>query len=146
MPLVHPAADLWALLADIAEETPTAPAFIHNDQVLSFAEPVDRADRAAQGLADLGVGPGDRVAFWLPNVPAYPILYFACSRLGAIAVAVNTRYRAVEVADLVGRSAAKVLACAPGFRGIDFLSILTEIDPAGLDALATLIFVGDAPM
>ena len=48
--------------------------------------------RAAQGLADLGVGPGDRVALWLPNVPAYPILYFACARLGAIAVAVNTRY------------------------------------------------------
>jgi len=40
-------------------------------------------------------------------------------RLGAIAVAVNTRYRAVEVADIVARSGAKVLACAPGFRRID---------------------------
>ena len=42
-------------------------------------------------------------------------------------MAVNTRYRAVEVADIVGRSGAKVLACAPGFRGIDFLSILAGI-------------------
>ncbi len=82
MPLVHPAADVWALLADIADETPDAPAFIHGERRLSFAELLDSAARAAQGLADLGVGPGDRVALWLPNIPAYPVLYFACARLG----------------------------------------------------------------
>ncbi len=145
MPLAHPAADVWTLLADIAEETPAAPAFIHGERTLSFAELLDCSARAAQGLADLGVGPGDRVALWLPNVPAYPILYFACVRLGAIAVAVNTRYRAVEVADIVGRSGAKVLACAPGFRRIDFLSILADLEPAALDRLAAIIVVGDEP-
>ena len=143
MPLAHPAADVWTLLADIAEETPDAPAFIHGERALTFAELLDCSARTAQGLADLGVGPGDRVALWLPNVPAYPILYFACVRLGAIAVAVNTRYRAVEVADIVGRSGAKVLACAPGFRRIDFLSILANIDPAALDRLAAIVIVGD---
>jgi fatty-acyl-CoA synthase len=145
MPLFHPAADVWTLLADIAEETPAAPAFIHGERTLTFAELLDCSARTAQGLADLGVGPGDRVALWLPNVPAYPILYFACVRLGAIAVAVNTRYRAVEVADIVGRSGAKVLACAPGFRRIDFLSILADIEPAALDRLAAIIVVGDEP-
>jgi fatty-acyl-CoA synthase len=145
MPLVHPAADVWTLLADIAEETPDAPAFLHGERTLSFAELLDCSARAAQGLADLGVGPGDRVALWLPNVPAYPILYFACVRLGAIAVAVNTRYRAVEVADIVGRSGAKVLASAPGFRRIDFLSILADIEPAALDRLAAIVIVGEEP-
>jgi fatty-acyl-CoA synthase len=139
------AADVWALLAYWAETTPEAPAFLHGDRALSFAELHEQALRAAQGLSDLGVEPGDRVALWLPNMSAYPILYFACTRLGAIAVAVNTRYRAVEVADIVGRSGAKVLACAPGFRGIDFLSILAEIDPATLDALAALVIVGETP-
>src|SRR5476651_473032 len=104
MPLEHPAADVWTLLNDWAEQTPDAPAFLHGERTISLAELLERALRAAQGLADLGVGPGDRVALWLPNVPAYPILYLACARLGAIAVAVNTRYRAVEVADIVGRS------------------------------------------
>src|SRR5882757_9713392 len=134
MPLAHPAAHVWTLLADIAEETPDAPAFIHGERALTFAELLDCSARTAQGLADLGVGPGDRVALWLPNVPAYPILYFACVRLAAIAVAVNTRYRAVEVADIVSRSGAKVLACAPGFRRIDLLSILAF---AGNHALAS---------
>src|SRR5260370_20418458 len=145
MPLAHPAADVWTLLADIAEETPAAPAFIHGERTLTFGELLDGSARTAQGLADLGVGPGDRVALWLPNVPAYLILYFACARLGAIAVAVNTRYRAVEVADIVGRSAAKVLACAPGFRRIDFLSILADIDLAALDRLSAIVTVGEEP-
>jgi fatty-acyl-CoA synthase len=145
MPIVHPVADVWALIAEIAEETPTAPAFIHGERTLTFTELTDSAARAAQGLADLGVGPGDRVALWLPNVPAYPILYFACARLGAIAVAVNTRYRAVEVADIVGRSGAKVLACAPGFRRIDFLSILGDIEPAALGKLTAIVAVGEEP-
>src|SRR5689334_20714555 len=145
MPLSHPAADVWTLLADVAEATPDAPAFIHGEQRLSFAELLDCSARAAQGLADLGVGPGDRVALWLPNIPAYPILYFACARLGAIAVAVNTRYRAVEVADIVGRSGAKVLACAPAFRRIDFLSILADVEPAALDKLAAIVVVGEEP-
>ncbi|MBS0541229.1 MAG: AMP-binding protein [Proteobacteria bacterium] len=145
MPLEHPAADVWTLLADWAEYTPEAPAFIHGDCTITFQELLELSLRAAQGLKDLGVGPGDRVAVWLPNVPAYPILYLACIRLGAIAVAVNTRYRAVEVADIVGRSGAKVLACAPGFRGIDFLSILAEIDAAALDSLSAIVVVGEEP-
>src|SRR6185369_14390559 len=145
MPLAMPAADVWSLLAEWAEQTPGAPAFLHGDRTISFAELHERSLRAAQGLADLGVGPGDRVALWLPNVPAYPILSFACARLGAIAVAVNTRFRAVEVADIVGRSGAKVLACAPGFRRIDFLAILADIDPEALDKLAALVVVGEEP-
>ncbi len=145
MPLEHPAADLWTLLADWAEYAPEATAFIHDERTISFAELLELSLRAARGLSDLGVGPGDRVALWLPNVPAYPILYLACIRLGAIAVAVNTRYRSVEVADIVGRSGAKVLACAPGFRHIDFLSILADIDPAALEKLGAIIVVGDEP-
>src|SRR5919108_3623105 len=145
MLLAQPATDVWLLMANIAAETPAAPAFIHGERTISFGELLDQAARAAQGLADLGVGPGDRVALWLPNVPAYPILYFACVRLGAIAVAVNTRYRAVEVADIVGRSGAKLLACAPGFRRIDFLSILADVEPAALDRLTAIVAVGETP-
>jgi fatty-acyl-CoA synthase len=50
-------------------------------------------------------------------------------------VAVNTRFRSVEVADILARSGAKVLVYWPGFRGIDFEGILHE---AGADALSGL--------
>lgn len=95
--------------------------------------------RAAAGLAALGIGLGDRVAFWLPNTPAYLILYFAVARLGAIAVAVNTRFRAAEVEDVLGRTGAKALIMWPGFRGINFPGILEDVDRAALDRLDTAI-------
>jgi fatty-acyl-CoA synthase len=95
--------------------------------------------RAAAGLAALGVGAGGRVALWLPNTPAYLALYLACCRLGAIAVAVNTRFRSVEVADIVGRSGATVLVMWPGFRNIDFPGLLAEVDPAALDRLRAIV-------
>ncbi|MEO8560012.1 MAG: AMP-binding protein, partial [Rhodospirillales bacterium] len=133
------------LLASVAQRQPTAPALIHGERVYSFAELDDAARRAATALSELGIGPGDRVALWLPNVPAWPILYLACCHLGAIAVAVNTRFRSVEVADIVARSGAKLLACWPGFKQIDFLSILAEIDPAALAGLQTVVVWGDTP-
>jgi fatty-acyl-CoA synthase len=128
-----------ALVAEQAAARPDAPAVIYQERVIGFAELDDMGRRAATGLAELGVGAGDRVALWLPNAPAYLALWLGCARLGAIAVAVNTRFRSAEVGDIVGRSGAKVLAMWPGFRDIDFLAILAEVDAAALEGLETLI-------
>ncbi|MBV8652078.1 MAG: AMP-binding protein, partial [Alphaproteobacteria bacterium] len=107
-----------------AAATPHATAMIWEDRPISLEGLLDDSRHLARGLADLGIGPGDRVALWLPNAPAWLALYFACARLGAIAVAVNTRFRSAEIADIVSRSGAKILALWPGFRHIDFLGIL----------------------
>ena len=93
---------------------------------------------AGSGSVD-GVAPGDRVALWLPNTPAWLALYLACARLGAIAVAVNTRFRASEIADIVGRSGARLLVLWPDFRGIDFLGILSEVDVGALGRLDGIV-------
>ena len=70
-------------------------AVIYGKQRLTYGALNQQSLRAARGLSNLGVKPGDRVAFWLPNTIAYIVLYLACTRLGAIAVAVNTRSRSV---------------------------------------------------
>lgn len=86
----------------------------------------------AAGLAARGVGRGDRVAVWLPNVPAWLELEFALARLGAIAVAVNTRFRAREAQDVVERSGARLLVRHPAYDRVD--ADLVELGPA-YDAL-----------
>lgn len=63
---------------------------------------------ASQVLKDSGVGPGDRVAMMLPNVPAFAVWYYAALRLGAIAVSISTRSAASEVGFLLGDCEAKV--------------------------------------
>ena len=114
-------------------------AVIYEDRPISFAEVAELGRRAATALSELGVGKGDRVALWLPNCPAYLALYLGCCRLGAIAVAVNTRFRSAEVSDIIGRSGARILAMWPGFRHIDFLGLLAEVDRAALDGLETIV-------
>lgn len=110
-------------------------ALIDRDKTVTAAALDEESRRVAQGLYDLGVREGDRVAVWLPNVPAWLSCFFAVARLGAIVVAVNTRFRSNEIADIVGRSGAKVLIYWPGYRGIDFDGILRD---AGVPALKEL--------
>lgn len=108
-------------------------------EIISYGEFERRVARVAKALRDLGLNEGDRLALWLPNVPAWLILYLAAARLGIIAVAVNTRFRAQEVADIIARSAPKALALWPGFKGIDFSAILGEVPIDALSALHTII-------
>jgi fatty-acyl-CoA synthase len=105
----------------------------------------EESRRVAQGLHDLGVRAGDRVAIWLPNVPAWLACFFACARLGAMVVAVNTRFRSSEVADIVGRSGAKVLVYWPGYRGIDFEGILNDAGAAALKGLTAIVAYDEEP-
>lgn len=134
---------VFGLLERAAAAAPDAVAIHYGPQQTTWQELEDAARRAAAGLAALGVVEGDRVAFWLPNTVAYVAAYFGCAQLGAIAVAVNTRYRAKEVADIVGRSGAKVLILWPGFRGIDFLSILDEVSTDALARLESVVLYGE---
>jgi fatty-acyl-CoA synthase len=119
-------------------------AIIDRDTPVTASALDDESRRVAQGLRDLGVREGDRVALWLPNVPAWLACFFACARLGAIAVAVNTRFRSGEIADIVGRSGAKVLVYWPGFRHIDFDGILRDAGVAALEQLETIVAYGES--
>ncbi|HUJ87707.1 MAG TPA: AMP-binding protein [Burkholderiales bacterium] len=115
------------------------PALVDRGRPVGFHELTQEGRRVAHGLERLGVGPGDRVALWLPNLPAWLASFFACAQLGAIAVSVNTRFRSQEVADIVARSGARVLVLWPRFQGIDFASILAQCDPAALERLESIV-------
>ncbi len=64
----------------------------------NFRELYDRVGRIAAALSRKGFGVGDRLALLLPNEPEYIELVYACAWLGVIAVPLNTRLSAVEVA------------------------------------------------
>ena len=127
------------MLAGVRGRTPDAAAVAYRGRRFGWAALDDAARRTARGLSELGIGRGDRVALWLPNTPGYLVLWLGCARLGAVTVAVNTRFRAVEVADVVRRSGAKALTLWPGFRGIPFLDVLSGIDRSALERLETLL-------
>ena len=71
--------------------TPSKPAVFQGDTVLSYAELDGRSNRAANALAGLGVGAGDRVALLFNNDFRFLETLFGIMRLGAVAVPLNIR-------------------------------------------------------
>jgi fatty-acyl-CoA synthase len=126
-------------LATLPSGRPGDPAIVYRERAIGYAELEAKVVRVAAGLARLGLGRGDRLAVWLPNVPVWLVLYLAAARLGVLVVAVNTRYRAREIADILGRSGAKALALWPGFKGIDFAGVLADVPADARSALGTVI-------
>jgi fatty-acyl-CoA synthase len=115
-------------LDTLSEKFSEDPALVAGSVSVGFAELRDRSRSIASGLSQRGIGRGDTVAIWLLNEPDWLAVFFACARLGAITIAVNTRFRAAELADIFGRARPKAIVYRPHFRAIDFSAL---IDRAG---------------
>jgi fatty-acyl-CoA synthase len=136
---------LTALLERTARVRADEIAFVHGERSTSFAGFVRRCERTARWLGTQGIGPGDRVAVWMPNRVEWLVLHFALARRGAALVAVNTRYRAAEVQHLLGLSRARMLVTQLDFRGIDFPGIVAGLDGTRLESLERVAIVDAGP-
>jgi long-chain acyl-CoA synthetase len=76
---------------------PDKPAIIFEGTSLSYRVFNARIQRLANALAANGVGRGDCVALYLPNIPAFAICYLAVVRIGAIALSINSMYKSEEL-------------------------------------------------
>jgi len=101
-----------------------------DDRSLTYAELADRVDRLAGGLARLGVGPGDRVAYLGPNALTTFEALFATCRLGAVFVPLNTRLATPELARLLADCQPTVLVHAPAPEAVppDFAGTALTLD------------------
>jgi len=98
----------------------------------------ERVLRVAAGLRKGGIGPGTRVALWLPNGSDYLAAIFACARLRALAIHINTRFRVAEVGNLLRRSRAPALVTQWGFAPVDFPAIFANLPGEDRAALRTV--------
>jgi crotonobetaine/carnitine-CoA ligase len=99
---------LDALSARLATD-PDGPYLDFDGVALSAREMDLAANRAAHGLAGLGVGRGDRVATLLENSPEQVISFFAALKLGAIQVPINTAYKGEFLRHVLADSGARVV-------------------------------------
>lgn len=101
------------MLTEICNRSPDQVALSFNDRRWSYAELHDATDRLAAGLVRAGLGAGDRVALFFPNCPELVLSYFACFKIGAIAVPLNYRYREAEARFAIEHSGATTLITHP---------------------------------
>ena len=138
---------LASLLAESALRSPARTAVVMGDERVSYRELWEQTRAYAGVLRDRGVGPGDRVALLIPNVPDFPRVYFAVHALGGVVVPVHALLGPEEISFVLQDSGARLLVCAgplmaagakgAELAGVPLLSVLDSGD-TGVDRLETL--------
>ncbi|MGW0036978.1 class I adenylate-forming enzyme family protein [Gordonia sp. NPDC003376] len=120
---------LDGLLDDCAAEYGDRPFVITDDLTLNYREVAEQSRVLADGLAALGVRPGDRVGMLMANHPEFVPVKFAIARTGAIAIPFNFLYRTEELGYVLEQSGCSVLFTMTGFAGLDQLTMLDTLSP-----------------
>jgi cyclohexanecarboxylate-CoA ligase len=104
-----------------------AEALIDGPRRLSFVEWERLAGRAALGLLALGVGPGDVVAYQLPNWWEAAVLFLAAARIGAVVNPLLPIFRARELRFILRQSGAALLVVPGHYRGCDYPQLVADL-------------------
>jgi fatty-acyl-CoA synthase len=135
-----------SMLATMAVRAPDREAIVAADRRVTYAELHHAAQRVASGLLALGVKKNDKVALWLPNRPEWLFVQYGCALIGAVVVALNTRYKAHELRYILRQSDTTTLFCADHSGPVDYLEILGEVLPTLREANPGELDVEDFPM
>ncbi|MFZ5452339.1 MAG: class I adenylate-forming enzyme family protein [Thermodesulfobacteriota bacterium] len=130
---------LHQYLYQVAHQVPEKKAVICGEKGLTYRQLVEKMDAWAAWLMGCGVRRGDRVGLMMYNGLDLVQFYYACFRLGAIAVPFNTRYQEPELAYAVNQSGSSIL-----LAGREFTPVVQNIrkDAPGLGGL----FMVDDPL
>jgi acyl-CoA synthetase (AMP-forming)/AMP-acid ligase II len=122
-PISEPAAlDISGWIAHWAQWTPGKTALRFEGRCVTYAELASAVRRAAAWLAASGVSHGDRVAYLGPNCPELLELLFACARMGAIFVPLNTRMPPAELRVFLTATRPRLVVAEDGFRDVALAS------------------------
>jgi long-chain acyl-CoA synthetase len=104
-----PDGSLPALVEESVRRWPDRAALVYYGARWSYRRFWELTGRFAVALARDGIWPGDRVALYLPNCPAYPIAFFGALRAGAAVVPISPLYVAQDLARVVRDGEPKAL-------------------------------------
>ena len=107
------------------------------DERVTYGQLAERVSRFASALRGLGVFPEQRVALILLDTPAFAYSFFGAIKAGAVAVPLNTMWRAKDYQFALDDSGARVLVISEAL-----LPAFLAIDRAELPRLEHVIVVG----
>ena len=119
------------VLDRMVEEFPDQYCFKYTtlDYTRTYEEFRDDVNDFAKSLMSLGVRSGSKVAVWATNVPAWYISFWACCKIGAVLVTMNTAYKIHEAEYLLRQSDTHTLVMIESAVDSDYRSIINELCP-----------------
>ncbi len=101
---------------------------------VTYAEAEARSGDLARTLLALGVVKGTRVGVLAPNGPDFVVAFLATTRIGAVAVPINTFFQAPELGWLLRHADIHTLLTVPSILGKDTLGLVEQSVPGLVDA------------
>jgi acyl-CoA synthetase len=123
---------LAQIVAANAAQSPDGLAFLEAERRLSWRDYHARSDRLAGVLAGLDLGPGARVAVWLPDGPGVHVVWLACEKTGLVVVGIGPRAGLAELRHLLEKTGATALVSRARHRDVDVCRVFAELRGAGL--------------
>ena len=115
------------------------------DRRLSFNDVDAASRRLARGLLASGAGKGTRVALLAPNSPEWIIGWLAATRIGCVAILLNTYSKARELSYTLRHCDAQMALMVDGHLGHDYLERMEQVAPAIADQQNESIFIDELP-
>lgn len=114
-----------------AKETPDKEAVVYSDRDLRFtySQLNERVDNLAKGFLAIGVEKGSHVGIWATNVPDWLTILYACAKIGAVCVTVNTNYKQTELEYLCENSDMHTLCVIEGTGSSDYIEMVYKMLP-----------------
>jgi fatty-acyl-CoA synthase len=114
-----------------AEKTPDKEYIVYSDRDLRFTWSAfnKRVDNMAKGLLSIGIKKGTHVGLWATNVPDWLTFLYACAKIGAVCVTVNTSYQQHELEFLVKDSDMHTLCIIDGTFESDYIQMAYNMLP-----------------
>ena len=103
------------VLARSAARSPDRTALLFRGRPVTYGQLDAAVDRAAAGLAGLGLEPGDRVAFLVGNVPEFVLSLYGTWRAGAVGVPLNVMLTSDEIAGILADAGARAVVVEMGY-------------------------------
>lgn len=132
--------DFAELLETRAQEKGEQLFLLFGDERISHAELDRRANRVANGLAALGVGPGSGVGIMMGNSPTWLASFFAAQKLGAYVVPINIGLRGEGLAYILDHSESQALVI-----GADLLDAFTPLQASRPHLRHVIVDESEAP-
>lgn len=126
---LKPGDTLAAVLDRVAAQYPKNEAIVSGQQRINYETLMDRVNSMANALLKMGVKKGDKVAIWMSNIPEWVYAHFACIKIGAPLIPLNTRYRVHELEYILRQSDSTTLVMMDRFLKIDFIPMIYEVCP-----------------
>lgn len=130
------------VLEKIVAQYPDRDALVHTEDGVRYNYELLwwEVERVAKGLSAIGIGHGDRVAIWAPNIPEWVIAFLGLSRIGGITVPIDPGAKKEDLSFILTQSQCKAMIMVKGVEDQEYVETLMQVKDE-IPSLAYIVMV-----